>query len=51
MTIAVHPTSDAFNAPFVFSSNEHVAYYFETLTKMPLQELAVGLEGFCISGI
>ena len=35
----------------MFSSDKHVAYYFETLTKMPLQELVVGLEGFCISGI
>ena len=51
VTIAVRPTSDAFNAPFVFSSDERVAYYFETLTKMSMQELAVGLEGFCISGI
>ncbi|PIL36587.1 hypothetical protein GSI_00276 [Ganoderma sinense ZZ0214-1] len=51
VTIAVRPSSDALNAPFVFSSDERVGYYFETLTKMPMQELVVGLEGFCISGI
>ena len=49
--MAMCPTLDTFNALFVFYSDERVTYYFETLTKMPMQELVIALEGFCLSGI
>ena len=51
ITIAVRPSLDAYNAPFVFCSDPRVSLYFETLTKKTVQELAIGLEGFCISGV
>ncbi|KAI1782517.1 hypothetical protein LXA43DRAFT_905549, partial [Ganoderma leucocontextum] len=51
LTIAVRPTLDSYNAPFVFVSEPRMTQYFETLTKKTIQELAMGLEGFCISGI
>ena len=50
-TVAVRPTLDSYNAPFVFVSDPRVSSYFETITKKTIHELAVGLEGFVISGV
>lgn len=50
-TLAVRPTVDAYNAPFVFASEPRVLQLMETLTKKTIQELVMGLEAFCVSGI
>ena len=50
-TVTVHPTLDSYNAPFIFISDPRVTLYFETITKKTIHEIAVGLEGFVISGV
>ena len=49
--IAVRSKLDWYNPPYVFYSNERVAQFWESLTSKTIQDLALQMEGFCISGI
>ncbi|RDX50670.1 hypothetical protein OH76DRAFT_1348475, partial [Lentinus brumalis] len=49
--IAVRSKLDYYNQPYVFYSNDRVAEFWETLGKKNLPDLALAMEGYCISGM
>ncbi len=51
LLIAVRSNLEHHNQPFVFYSSERVASFWETITKKTVEDLALQMEGFCISGV
>ncbi len=42
---------DDYNPPFVFYTGDGIANFFELVTKNTIQDFAVKLEAYCISGV
>ncbi|GBE88967.1 hypothetical protein SCP_1403750 [Sparassis crispa] len=51
LLFAVHSSTDQYNQPFVYHSNERLAQFFHMATKMDILTFAIKMEAFGISGV
>ncbi|KAI0348815.1 hypothetical protein OH77DRAFT_1491362 [Trametes cingulata] len=51
LLVGVWSQTDHFNPPYVFYTNERIVQFVELLNNMSMQDFALRLEGFCVSGV
>ncbi|OBZ72319.1 hypothetical protein A0H81_07734 [Grifola frondosa] len=51
LLFTVRSNAQHYNKPYIFCSNHHLAEFVKLVTKASVQELALKMEGYCISGI
>ncbi|KAI0363286.1 hypothetical protein BV20DRAFT_1058172 [Pilatotrama ljubarskyi] len=49
--VGVRSQTDHFNLPYIFYTNERIVQFVGLLTNISMQDFALRLEGFCVSGV